>query len=285
MHSRRIISHARVAAILLGFATAGAAAHQTFMISDLPVLKPGTDNFLLLRNGTYHEAGYSITRKMSRDISLVMQGERKTPPDNEVVDVDARPNYKDTYIKVYAEKPGTGIAGLSTIPDLIALPAIMFEEYMTHEGMTDAVAEFRANNKLTTIRERYTKNAKGLFQVGAALTDDYKHKLGYQAEFFLDQNPGVLKVGDDASLQVLFEGKPLKNQLVYVSHAKKTFDPKALMPEASAYTLRTDDEGRVKFKITAKDKWFAQLIHMRKIVDEEADYESTWATLTFAVTK
>jgi Domain of unknown function (DUF4198) len=260
-------------------------AHQTFMISDLAVIKPGTDNFLLLRNGSYHEAGYSITRKMSQDISIVMAGQRKTPPDDEVVDVDARPTYKDTFIKVFAEKPGTGLAGLSTIPDYIALPAVMFEEYLEHEGMTDALAEFRKTNKLGTIRERYTKNAKGLFQVGTPLTEDFKFKLGYKAEIVLEQNPGTLKAGDDASIQVFFDGKPLKNQLVYISHAKREVPPKALIPEASLYGLRTDDSGRVVFKITAKDKWFVQLIHMQKIVDEDADYESNWSTITFEVTR
>ena len=272
-----------IAALLTLFAQAD--AHQTFMISDLPVLKPGTDNFLMLRNGSYHEAGYSITRKMSRDISLVMAGKRNTPPDNEVIDVDARPNYKDTFIKVFAEQPGSGLAGLSTIPDYIALPAIMFEEYLEHEGMTDALAEFRATNKLATIRERYTKNAKGLFQVGTPLTDDYKHKLGYMAEIMLEQNPGALKTGDDATIQVLLDGKPLKGQLVYISHASRKVPENALIPAASLYSLRTDENGLVKFKITVKDKWFVQLIHMRKIVDEEADYESNWSTITFEVTR
>lgn len=270
---------------VLAATIAPVTAHQTFMITDLPVLKPGTDNFLMLRNGSYHEAGYSITRKMSRDISLVMAGERKTPPEGEVVDVDARPTYKDTFIKVFAEKPGTGLAGLSTIPDYIALPAVMFEEYLEHEGMTDALAEFRKNNKLGTIRERYTKNAKGLFQVGTPLTEDFKHKLGYKAEIFLEQNPGTLKAGDDASIQVFFDGKPLKNQLVYISHAKRDVPPKALIPETSLYGLRTDDNGRAVFKITTKDKWFVQLIHMQKIVDEDADYESNWSTITFEVTR
>ena len=262
-----------------------AAAHQTFLIADIYVLKPGTDNFLILKNGTYFESGYSITRKMSRDISLVMGGERKTPPDDEVKDVDSNPSYKSTYIKVFAEKPGTGLAGLAAIPDYIALPAEMFAEYLEHEGLVDALAEFKATNKLGTIRERYTKHAKGLFQVGAApLTDDYKQKLGYKAEIFLDQNPGNAKVGDELGLQVLFEGKPLKNQILYVNHASRGEQPKATIAQGSLYTLRTDENGRAKFKITARDKWYVQMIHMQKLAnDEDADYESNWSTITFAI--
>jgi Domain of unknown function (DUF4198) len=258
-------------------------AHQTYLISDLYELRPGTDNFLILRNGTYHESGYSITRKMSRDISIVMGGQRKTPPDNEVSDVDSNPTYTSTYIKVVATPEGTGLAGVAAHPDYIALPAELFQNYLDHEGLADALAEFKANNKLGTIRERYTKHAKALFQVGKPLTDDYKTPLGYKAEMFVDQNPGAVKVGDDMGIQVMFEGKPLANQLVYVSYASREEPKDATIPELSEYTLRTDDNGRATFKITKADKWYLQMIHMQKIVDEDADYESNWSTITFEI--
>ena len=267
--------------MLVSFATA--EAHQTYLISDLYVMRPGTDNFLTLKNGTYHESGYSITRKMLRDISIVMSGERKTPPDNEVSDVDSNPKYKSTYIKVFAEKEGTGLGGIAAKPDYIALPAEMFAGYLEHEGMTDALAEFEATNKLQTIRERYTKHAKGIFQVGKPLTDDYKHKLDYKAEIFVEQNPGDVGVGDEMSIQVLFDGKPLENQLVFVSYATREEPANASIPELSAYSLRTDENGRASFKITKKDKWYIQMIHMQKIVDEDADYESNWSTITFEI--
>jgi hypothetical protein len=258
-------------------------AHQTYLISDLYELRPGTDNFLILKNGTYHESGYSITRKMSRDISIVMGGQRKTPPDDEVSDVDSNPTYKSTYIKVLATPEGTGLAGVAAHPDYIALPAELFENYLHHEGLADALAEFKANNKLGTIRERYTKHAKALFQVGKPLTDDYKTQLGYKTEMFVDQNPGSVKVGDDMGIQVQFEGKPLANQLVYVSYATREEPKDATIPELSEYTLRTDQNGRASFKITKADKWYIQMIHMQKIVDEDADYESNWSTITFEI--
>ncbi len=269
--------------LLMLMSFASAEAHQTYLISDLYDLKPGTDNYLTLRNGTYHESGYSITRKMSRDISIVMGGMRKTPPDNEVSDVDSNPNYKNTYIKVFAEKEGTGLGGVAAHPDYIALPAEMFTDYLEHEGLTDALTEFKATNKLHTIRERYTKHAKGIFQVGKPLTNDYKHKLDYKAEIFVEQNPGAVKVGDNMSVQVLFEGKPLKNQPVYVSYATREAPANASIPELSAYSLRTNENGRATFKITKKDKWYIQMIHMQKIDDEDADYESNWSTITFEI--
>lgn len=263
---------------------AAAQAHQTYLISDLYELRPGTDNYLTLKNGTYFESGYSITRKMSRDISIVMNGERKTPPDDEVEDVDGHPTYLSTYIKVFAEKEGTGLGGVAAHPDYIALPAEIFEEYLVYEGMIEALAEFRETNTLGTIRERYTKHAKGIFQVGKPLSDDYKRNLGYKVEIFVEQNPGDIEVGDDMSIQVLHDGEPLANQQVFVSYASKDVPKDGSIPERSEYSLRTDENGRATFKIIKQDKWFIQLIHMQKIEDEDADWESNWSTITFEIT-
>lgn len=258
-------------------------AHQTYLISDLYDMRPGTDNYLTLKNGTFHESDYSITRKMSRDISLVMGGVRQTPPDDEVDDVDSNPSYRSTYIKVFAENEGTGLGGVAAHPDYIALPAEVFEGYLAHEGLDAALADFRANNKLSTIRERYTKHAKGVFQVGKLLTDDYKTKLDFKAEIFIEQNPGEVKIGDNMSIQVLFDGKPLKDQLVYVSYAGKEAAANVSIPESTEYKLKTDEDGRAVFKITQKDKWYVQMIHMQKIVDDDADYESNWSTINFEI--
>jgi uncharacterized GH25 family protein len=100
---------------------------------------------------------------------------------------------------------------------------------------------------------------------------------------FVEQNPASVKVGDDMGIQVLFEGKPLANQLVYVSYATREEPIDANIPELSEYTLRTDENGRATFKITKADKWYIQMIHMQKIVDEDADYESNWSTITFEI--
>jgi hypothetical protein len=275
---------AAVATIGLGTLAAPALAHQTFLISDLPVLRPGTDNFLILRNGTYFDSGYSITYQMSRDIAIVQGGKKHKPSREEVGDVDNNPSYKQTYIKVVANPPGTGLAGLAAHPDYIALPAEVFANYLDHEGMTDALKAFKAENKLTTIRERYTKHAKSVFQVGKTLSDDWKTPLGFKVEIFVDRNPSEVKVGEEMPIRVLYEGKPLANQILYVGNASKDPGPKATVPEAAVYTLKTDAEGRAKFKVTSKDKWYVQLIHMQKLAnDEDADYESNWSTITFAI--
>lgn len=261
-------------------------AHQTFLFADRYDLLPGKDNYLSLYNGTYYESGYSITRKMSRDISLVMGGERMSidkAPGGRVDDVDKHPDLVATFIGFEARPDGTGLGGLAAHPDYIALPRPLFRNYLASEGLDDALARFDEESDLSTIRERYTKHAKAIFQVGDTLTDDYRTVLGYKVEIVPENHPGRLSVGDSMTVQVLYDGKPLADQQLYASHASYKPDFDGPVAQGSKHALRTDKEGRATFEITAADKWFVQLINMRRVNDEEADYESNWSTLTFAV--
>lgn len=266
----------------LCFAGATASAHQTYIISDVAVMKPGTLNFLTVRNGTFHESVNSITHQMTRDISVIQKGKRTAPTAEEVFDADDTPSYKASYIKVTAGQPGTALAGVATEAKVIGFPAEMYADYLRREGLTDALEAFKGN-QLGTVRERYTKHAKAIFQVGDARSADYSHKLGYRAEIFLEQHPGELKPGDEAVFRVTLDDRPLANQIVYIEQGSNKVPASAGGAAAAVYTIRTDQNGKGAFKLTARDQWAIQMIHIQKATDDAADYESNYSTLTFDI--
>lgn len=267
---------------ILCLVSAAAPAHQTYIISDVDVMQPGTLNFLTVRNGTFHESVNSVTHQMARDIAVIQRGQRTAPTAEEVFDADDTPSYKASYIKVAAGQAGTALAGIATQAKVIGFPAEMYADYLRREGLVDALEAFKGN-QLSTVRERYTKHAKAIFQVGDSVSQDYSYKLGYHAEIFLERHPAELKPGDDAVFRVMLDDKPLPNQIVYIVQNSKQVPTSAGGAAAAVYTLRTDQSGKAAFKITGKDRWAIQMIHIQKATDSAADYESNYSTLTFDV--
>jgi uncharacterized GH25 family protein len=90
-----------------------------------------------------------------------------------------------------------------------------------------------------------------------------------------DQNPYALKAGDYLGCKVLYEGKPSAHTMVKVwGHVgNKIF-------LQNAYT---ENDGTVKFPISANGPWMISAVRMEKSKDPKVDWESSWASLVFGV--
>jgi uncharacterized GH25 family protein len=106
--------------------------------------------------------------------------------------------------------------------------------------------------------------------------------LGYPVEFIPQANPNSLKVGDNLNLQLLKNGKPLKDELVYASYAgfHGHGDDGS---HVEAIKTRTDANGLVKLLLSKAGQWYVRNINMVKSTETGVDYESNWATITFEV--
>jgi hypothetical protein len=47
--------------------------------------------------------------------------------------------------------------------------------------------------------------------------------------------------------------------------------------------VRSDSSGVTRVKLAGGGKWFVKFIHMTKLNEENLDYESKWASLTFEI--
>jgi hypothetical protein len=184
---------------------------------------------------------------------------------------------KTPFARVTVRSAGTHLIALDRASHLITLDADKFNRYLAEEGLDAVLAERRkAGEDKLPGRERYSRYLKSLLQVGAERDDTARKVLGQRLEIVPQANPYRLKPGDLLTVRVLFEGKPLAGARVFALRRQgdKTHTQKAT----------TSAEGLATVKLDAAGPWLIRLVHLRRAVkDADADWESFWAALTFAL--
>jgi hypothetical protein len=193
-------------------------------------------------------------------------------------------------------RPGDDPAGRVTVPaagpwwlayrsrrSFIALEAAAFEGYLRDEGL-DRIVGLRRGAGLAARpgRETFSRCAKALLWSGeptatpAALAT-ITTPLGLTLELVPEADPSRLHFGDTLSVRLLFEDAPVVAALV---------DATWLAVPTRTVSLRTDAAGRVQIPLTHTGSWMLAAVHMEPAAPDvvpRADWESWWASLTFAV--
>ncbi|KLB58469.1 cobalt ABC transporter substrate-binding protein, partial [Xanthomonas euvesicatoria] len=125
---------------------------------------------------------------------------------------------KQSQLTVHPAGEGTYLLGVSTMASTSTRTASEFGKYLELEDLPDTLATYDASKFPNGVTYSYTKHARAIGQVGTKLTDDFAASLGYPLEIRLARNPGSVKVGEQLSFQVLQQGTPVPNLLVYVGH-------------------------------------------------------------------
>ena len=154
-----------------------------------------------------------------------------------------------------------------------------FLEYLKHEEL---VEKFRDQlGRRPVQNERYARSLKCLVQVGKVTEGDlYKRVLGQKIEILLLQNPSLLDPGDDLEVKVLFNSKPLRDQLVIAFNR----DGKRPVSKSKA---RTNTDGIARFTLDKRGVWLFRLVHLLPCADSsdadcsDVDWESYWSSYIF----
>lgn len=249
-------------------------SHELFLKTDSYFIGTNESVELYLFNGTFDESENIITRDRIINAKIIGPDYKFYPANDDYYDRD-----KVTYLKFKSGNEGTYVAGISTLPRVIELSAVDFQEYLEHEELTDVI-EMRETMGITdsSARERYSKHVKAILQVSDKQTSHFKTEFGYPIEFIPLQNPYELTLGDKISFRLLSGGKPLSDQIVHYS--VRTVPDNKLHEENST---RTDKDGIITITLSEKGRWYVATIHMVEIEAKDIDYESNWATLTFEV--
>ena len=263
-------------------------AHTMFLKLDSFFLEPNSTASVALINGDFDLSENVITRDRMLDVSVVGQGRVVHPPHSAWKDSAVfhwSPDSVDTAILTFnTGDPGTYVIGVSTAARVLTMTAEEFNEYLVHDGITDAIEQRAAAEKTNDdATERYSKHVKALVQVGDARSADWSHELGYPAEFVPLQNPYELAVGDELRVRFLRAGQPVADQLVYASYDGHHGHDEA-GEHMEAVTARTNSDGVAAVPLREAGRWYVRTIHLVETPSEpDVDYESNWATLTFEV--
>lgn len=171
--------------------------------------------------------------------------------------------------------PGLLLIAYQSTRYSVDMDAATFKEYLKQEGLDHLVPAQRVNQK--TVHEVYRRYAKSLLAVsGRSDNFDFKKPLGLRLEILPLTSPYSLKKDQVLEVQLLYENRPLAGaQIMAMSKTK----PKDQIVQ------RTDRAGRARFVLSHADVWLMNAVHMIPApADAKADWESFWASLTFATT-
>ena len=105
-----------------------------------------------------------------------------------------------------------------------------------------------------SISNMYEKFCKTLVLVGKP-NDAWKKQVGHKLEIVPISDPAGFKAGQEASFQILFEGKPLSTEVL------ATFDGCTKTPNSYAWHTEADDKGVARVKFSSKGLWLVRVQH------------------------
>lgn len=174
--------------------------------------------------------------------------------------------------------PGLHVVALQSNNAFSELPATRFNDYAKEEGLALITAS-RLRDGLTRQagRERYSRRAKALIQVGRAAPANQAvatRPIGLTLEIVPDRNPYFLDKSRMLPLHVLYNGRRLANATVKLTNLDADERPVAVAV--------TDREGRVQFRVPASGQWLVNVVWGEPVKgDPKAAFSTIFSSLTF----
>lgn len=173
-------------------------------------------------------------------------------------------------------KPGLHVAAVAIRPRLIELDAQSFNSYLLSDGMPQVLAGRIARDELyDDAVERYRKCPKVVFAVGDDDAGDFSTPLGQDLEIIPLEHPLRVRARGTLPVRVLFQGEPLVRSNLCWDRSGNGHDF-----TGSAWT---DEQGEALVPIEGSGWMTLRLTHMTRPKAEDYEWESFWASLSFAV--
>lgn len=172
-------------------------------------------------------------------------------------------------------EPGTHVIAFTSAHATSDLAAPEFEAYARHEGLTLVLADRAARGRTGARgRELYSRRAKALIQVGPRATETVSRPIGQTLELVPEHNPAALAPGQPLVVRVWFHGAPVAGAGVVLERLGAG--------AAHGVPVVSDAAGRVSFPAPGVGAWKLNTVWSYPIDDPRAEYETVFASLSFA---
>lgn len=170
---------------------------------------------------------------------------------------------------------GTVLASCQSVNKFIQLEPEKFLEYLKEDGLAETIKLREEYNETDSAgRELYQRNIKSLLQIGTVIDSNYKKATELPVDIIPLSHPYLIKKKQHFRAKVLFEGKPLAEQMVKLWHRSKGVTEKQ--------DLRTNSEGIIEMEIHPKGQWMLSTVKMVRLQDDStANWQSYWGSFTW----
>jgi uncharacterized GH25 family protein len=188
------------------------------------------------------------------------------------------PGKGDTlHLRQYDE--GTNMLTYNSFNAFIKMEAGKFNEYLTEDGLTDAVNYRTEHNETDSAgREFYQRSVKTIFQVGNVKDETYKQPTSLPLDIIPLSHPYRHMTGAEMSFKILFQNSPLPNTMIKIWHHGKN--------RVVTTVLTTDENGLVKFPVETNGRWMVSCVKMVRLDRNENSeiyipWQSYWGSCTW----
>ena len=171
-------------------------------------------------------------------------------------------------------EPGLLVIGYRSNPSAVELPPEKFNQYLKDEGLDDIAAVRAARHQSgASAHEAFARCAKSLVLAGPPTDKQGDRRLGFTLELVAEKNPYTISNGGELPVRLTYEKRPLAGALVVAMNRSS--------PSAKV-ALRTDKDGRVRFRLGSSGMWLIKAVHMIQApAGGNAEWASFWASITF----
>jgi uncharacterized GH25 family protein len=254
--------------LVLGALLAVSATHDFFLLPEAFFLHKGDKLSLHLIEGDQFVKSREVGFQSGKGLScFLMTGKKKTDLTSLARDSGA------ILVNYPIETVGQHLLSVTTGVDHSNYSRDAYSDFLNLLGY-DKLADKVKNGSQFRVKEKYARYMKTLFSVENDDGNEYSKVLGEASEIVLKDNPYKRRYGEDLNCQLLFNGKPAKDEQI-------TLYIKSLSGNVYNQNYVSDDKGNFTITMSREGIYMLRNVHVEPTADKDADYVSWWTTYTF----